>query len=188
VRKILLVTHQETSDPGLVGQILAANGYTLDVRRPCMDEALPKIMDEHDGVVIFGGAMSANDDHLPFIRAELDWIPMAIASGKPYLGICLGAQLLARALGASVTSHPQGQAEIGYVTIAPLSTELALPKAVYHWHKEGFDLPQDAVLLASGECFLIRHFAMESRYMDSSFILRLLLRWSIAGRHQERSN
>jgi GMP synthase (glutamine-hydrolysing) len=188
VRKILLVTHQETSDPGLVGQILAANGYTLDVRRPCMDEALPKTMDEHDGVVIFGGAMSANDDHLPFIRAELDWIPMAIASGKPYLGICLGAQLLARVLGASVTPHPQGKAEIGYVTIAPLSTELALPKAVYHWHKEGFDLPQDAVLLASGEVFPNQAF----RYGESVYGLQfhpeitaeMVDRWTTSGMEQ----
>lgn len=64
--------------------------------------------------------MSANDDQtLPFIRTELDWIPTALGSGKPFLGICLGAQLLARTLGATVAPHPESQAEIGYFPVVP---------------------------------------------------------------------
>lgn len=86
VRQILCIVHQQTSDPGRVGQLLRAKGYQLDIRCPSLQQELPlpATMDSHDGVVIFGGPMSANDDKtLPFIRTELDWIPVALESGKP---------------------------------------------------------------------------------------------------------
>src|SRR3546814_7308427 len=69
--------------------------------------------------VIFGGPMSANDDHLPFIRQEIDFIPKVLKSGTPFLGVCLGAQLLARAGGAAVGPHAEGWHEIGYYTVKP---------------------------------------------------------------------
>ena len=76
-------------------------------------------MDGYAGTIVFGGPMSANDDgKLPGIRAQLDWIPTALDSGRPFLGICLGAQLLARALGATVKPHPAGLAEIGYFPVS----------------------------------------------------------------------
>lgn len=157
MKKILLIVHQESSDPGLVGQVLREMGYQLDIRCPAIGAALPTSMDEHEGVVVFGGPMSANDDAtLPFIRLELDWIPIALESGKPYLGICLGGQLLARVLGAKVAPHPDELREIGYVAIQPVSSPhnpLAPLKWVYHWHKEGFELPQSARHLASGAVF-----------------------------------
>lgn len=168
MKKILLVVHQANSDPGLVGQILEADGYTLDVCRPCLGEALPETLNDYDGAIVFGGPMSANDDEtLPFIRAELDWLRAAIEWGKPILGICLGAQLLARVLGATVAPHPQGVTEIGYVSIANLA-EPPLPPAVYHWHKEGFELPQGAVLLATNETYPNQAF----RYGDAIYGLQ----------------
>ena len=121
MKKILIVVHQPTSDTGLVGQILRAWGYTLDIRVPSQQDELPPTMDNHDAVIIFGGPMSANDrETLPFIGTELDWIPVALESGKPYLGICLGAQLLARVLGATVQPHLDGLVEIGYFPVMPL--------------------------------------------------------------------
>lgn len=157
VRKILIIVHQQTSDPGRVGQILRASGYELDIRCPSAFDQLPETMDSHEGVVIFGGPMSANDSEtLPFIRTELDWVPMALESGKPYLGICLGAQLLARVLGATVKPHADGLMEIGYFPIVPTPEGAAYfddPLYVYHWHREGFDLPQGAIKLAAGDVF-----------------------------------
>ena len=116
--------------------------------------------------------MSANDDNtLPYIRAELDWIEMAIASDKPYLGICLGAQMLARVLGAKVAPHPEALREIGYTPIQPTiaaQNSFERPMQVYQWHKEGFELPSDAVLLAAGEVFPHQAF----RYGDRAYGLQ----------------
>lgn len=157
MKKVLIVVHQETSNPGLVGQILHSSGYTLDCRCPAIGHALPEQVDGYEGVIVFGGPMSANDDEsLPHIRSELDWIPIVLDTQIPYLGICLGAQLLARVLGGKVTAHPEDIREIGYVSIQPTfcgHNPLNELDHVYHWHKEGFELPQDAILLATGEVF-----------------------------------
>lgn len=151
-----MLVHQSTSNPGRVGDVLTSLGFTLDVRCPALGQPLPATLEGHSAVVVFGGPMSANDDHLDFIRQELDWIAIALASDKPYLGICLGAQLLARALGAAVVAHPAGQREIGYYPIVPTSagqTLLSGPLMVYHWHQEGFALPTGSHLLATGSTF-----------------------------------
>lgn len=152
---VLVVVHQSTSNPGRVGDLLRQLGYPLDVRCPAVGQALPRHLDGHSGVVVFGGPMSANDDHLPFIRQELHWIAQVLAANKPYLGICLGAQLLARALGATVAPHPVGQREIGYYPILPTPAGRPLfpPMVVYQWHQEGFELPQGGHLLALGQTF-----------------------------------
>ena len=77
-------------------------------------------MSDYAGVVIFGGPMSANDcGTLAGIKCELDWIPKVVEAGVPYLGLCLGAQLLTRAVGGRVGPHPEGKVEIGYVDIEP---------------------------------------------------------------------
>lgn len=158
MKKALLIVHQPDSDPGLIGQKLSEKGYALDIRCPSMQHDLPSTMADHAVAVMFGGPMSANDgDTLPFIRAELDWIPLVLESGKPFLGVCLGAQMLAKVLGAKIAPHPDGLREIGYFPIAPTAEGQTCfgeqPLHVYHWHKEGFELPQDAVLLAEGEMF-----------------------------------
>ena len=87
--------------------------------------------------------MSANDED-DFIRRETDWIGVALKENKPYLGVCLGAQMLARHLGARVFLDPEQRVEIGYHAIEPNSEAKKLgdwPERVYQWHKEGFDLP-----------------------------------------------
>lgn len=178
---VLIVLHQEHSSPGRLGRLLVERGYRLDIRRPCLGDPLPDTMDEHVGAVIFGGPQSANDCH-DYVRAEIDWIGVPLKSGKPYLGICLGAQMLARHLGARVAPHPEGLVEIGYYPIRATQAGTALlaangasangraarvrqrsrgapreasswPDHVYHWHREGFDLAAGAELLATGDSF-----------------------------------
>ena len=155
-RPVLLVVHRDTSRPGQVEVALNAKGWPTE--RCCLDsgDELPKDTNGHAGVVIFGGPMSANDDHLPAIKAELDWLPGLLESGTPFFGICLGAQMLARCLGAKVSLHPEGKMEIGYYPIAPTPRADGLfkkPMHVYHWHKEGFELPAGAELLVEGDIF-----------------------------------
>jgi GMP synthase (glutamine-hydrolysing) len=158
-QQILIILHQEHSTPGRVGNALRELGYGLDVRRPRFGEPLPASLDEHAAAIIFGGPMSANDED-DFIRREIDWIALPIKENKPFLGICLGAQMCARALGGRVFRHPQGHAEIGYYPIRPTAAGLAVvaqwPERVYQWHREGFDLPHGAELLAAGDMFEVQ--------------------------------
>ena len=163
----LLIVHQEISDPGRVGALLEERGYALDVRCPNRGAPLPAHLHAHAAVVVFGGPMSANDgDTMPGIARELDFIPRVLDAETPFLGICLGAHLLARVLGAEVAPHAQGLAEIGYASIAPTkegSRYFDGPMMVYHWHREGFDLPRAATLLAEGRAFANQAFRYGKR-------------------------
>ena len=117
-QSILIILHQEHSTPGRVGNALRELGYRLDVRRPRFGDPLPQTMADHCAGIIFGGPMSANDPD-DFIRREIDWTAVPLRDNKPYLGICLGAQMFARQLGGKVFRHPEGHAEIGYYPIRP---------------------------------------------------------------------
>lgn len=165
VRKILLIIHQQTSDPGLVGQVLQEMGYELEICCPAIAHSLPSDLTAYAGVVVFGGPMSANDDDtLPFIRQELDWIESVLEAELPYFGICLGAQMLARVLGECVSPHAEGLREIGYSTIQPVGETLAGLNHVYHWHKEGFEIPRNAEPLAIGQVFPNQAFRYGNAY------------------------
>src|SRR3979409_2802124 len=104
---VLIVLHQETSTPGRVGNALRALGHGLDIRRPRFGDPLPETLDGHAGAVIFGGPMSANDPD-DFVRREIDWIAVPLREQRPFLGICLGAQMLAMQLGARGAPPPDG--------------------------------------------------------------------------------
>jgi GMP synthase (glutamine-hydrolysing) len=190
LQPVLIVLHQEHSTPGRVGNALRQLGYPLDVRRPRFDEPLPATMAEYAAAIIFGGPMSANDED-EFIRREIEWIGVPLKEQKPFLGICLGAQMCARHLGGRVFRHPQGQAEIGYYPIRPTAAGLAVvnvwPECVYQWHREGFDLPSGAELLAEGDMFEV-----QAMRFDRAFALQfhpdvthaMMYKWTTRG--QER--
>src|SRR5712672_2572688 len=94
LQPILIVMHQETSSPGRVGHALRQRGYPLDQRRPRFGDPLPATMAGHAGAIIFGGPMSANDPD-DFVRREIEWLGVPFREQRPFLGICLGAQMLA---------------------------------------------------------------------------------------------
>jgi GMP synthase (glutamine-hydrolysing) len=185
---VLIVLHQENSTPGRIGQALKNRGIALDIRRPRFDDPLPETLDAHAGAVIFGGPQSANDTD-DFIRREIDWIAVPLKERKPFLGICLGAQMLARHLGGNVAPHPHGHAEVGYYPIRPTATGREVcelwPDHVYQWHREGFDLPPGADLLAEGDAFPVQAF----RYGPAAFALQfhmdvthaMMCRWTVRG-------
>jgi GMP synthase (glutamine-hydrolysing) len=153
---VLIVLHQEHSTPGRIGNALREIGHLLDIRRPRFGDVLPETLDDYAGAVVLGGPMSANDSD-DYVRREIDWIEVALREQRPFLGICLGAQMLAKQLGASVAPHSQGLTQIGYYPIRPTAAGRRLfpnwPDQVYHWHREGFELPRGAELLAEGDDF-----------------------------------
>jgi len=150
-KPVCIVLHQENSNPGHVGQWFRRNGYTLDIRKPRYGDPLPETLEKHCGAVVFGGPMSANDKD-EFICRETEWIGVALEEEKPFLGICLGGQMLANRLGAKVGFHPEELAEIGYYPIAATEDGLRFgpfPDQVYQWHREGFELADGARLIAT---------------------------------------
>jgi GMP synthase (glutamine-hydrolysing) len=187
LKPVLIIVHQEHSSPGRVGQMLAKRGYPLDIRRPRFGDPLPATMDDHAGAVIFGGPMSANDND-DFIKRETDFIGVPLKEEKPFLGICLGGQMMARHIGARVTTHPQGHAEVGYYPIRPTAAALAItpewPDHVYQWHHEGFDLPAGGELLAEGDAFSVQGFRIGSGYaiqFHPEVTHAMMYRWLVRG-------
>ena len=138
----------------------------MDIRRPCCGESLPVNLDNHALVVILGGPISVNDD-CEYKDYEIDWLKVVLESGKPFLGICLGAQMLAKHLGCKIEKNESKLAEIGFFPIEP--TELGHKlfkdqKMFYQFHDEGFELPSDSKLLATGKSFKHQAFQYKNCY------------------------
>lgn len=181
---VLVVLHQAHSTPGRVGLRLKARGHRLDVRRPRFGDALPDTLVDHAGAVVFGGPMSANDDEA-YIHRETDWMRVPLAENAPFLGLCLGAQMLARHLGSAVTAHPDGQVEVGYYPLRATTAGeemMAWPDHVHHFHREGFDLPAGATLLAEGDVFRNQAFSYGPAAYGIQFHIELTMamvgRWT----------
>lgn len=152
---ILIVLHQETSSPGRVGRLLQERGFPLDIRRPALGDDLPHTLAKHSGAIVFGGPQSANDND-DYVKREIDWLAVPLKENRPYLGICLGAQMLVRHLGGQVAAREGEITEIGWYPIRPTEHGRQLmdwPDMVYHFHREGFDLPDGATLLAEGDAY-----------------------------------
>jgi GMP synthase (glutamine-hydrolysing) len=123
--------------------------------KPLAGQPLPG-HDEVAGAVVMGGPMNVDEvERFPALAAEREWLAEAVERGMPVLGICLGAQLLARALGAEV--RPGGAPEIGFAPVEIADPDdrvlggLAPRAEVLHWHGDVFDLPEGARHLASSE-------------------------------------
>ena len=149
------------------------------------DAELPPI-DEYDGLIFLGGPMSANDP-LPYLKTEMCAIERSIEKGTPVLGVCLGAQLIARTLGAPV--YRNTAPEIGWFDIHlaqaafsdPVFTGLDPVETVFHWHDDTFDLPAGAELLARSERTARQAFRYESTTYGLQFHLevtpRMIVDW-----------
>src|SRR5438093_8218979 len=151
--KVLAFRHFPIEDLGLIADALASQGIRCEYADLYLGDGGQPDIRGADGLIFMGGPMSANDD-LPYIRQELDLIGEAVSLRKPILGVCLGAQLIAKALGASVYANPVkaiGWYPIHWTEAAardPLCRGLTSPETVFHWHGETFDLPSGAELLA----------------------------------------
>ena len=190
--KVLVILHQEGSTPGRVGQRLVQRGFGLDIVRPPLGEALPGTLDDHAGAVMFGGPMSANDPE-EYVGREIDWIGVPLREERPFLGICLGAQMLVRHLGGEVMGHPDGEVEVGYYPLRPTpagerlmaGTGVAWPDMIYQWHREGFSLPGGCELLARGEVFENQAFSYGRNAIAVQFhtelTMAMMMKWTVKG-------
>jgi GMP synthase (glutamine-hydrolysing) len=155
----LVVQHVACEGPGLLQEALEQKGWRLDTR--CMEVAetiLPDSLDAYDALVILGGPMGAYEEKAyPHLCHVQGLIRKAVAGRLPALGICLGAQLIARALGAEVKPNPVkeiGWYEVGLTPAGRLVPLFAgMPEAfpVFLWHGDTFALPKGSYLLARGE-------------------------------------
>ena len=166
MKKVLYVLHQKTSVAGDIGNKFKDRGYLEEIIRPPLGDRLPEDLAKYSAIVIFGGPMSVNDDD-QFIKDEIEWMEKVIKSKIPFLGICLGAQILAKYLGCDVVKNEKDLAEIGFYEIKPVGEGDNIFKnqnVFYQFHTEGFELPEGCQLLARGEIFKNQAFRYENCY------------------------
>ncbi|PRX11158.1 glutamine amidotransferase [Martelella mediterranea] len=187
-KPVLIILHQERSTPGRVGQLLMQKHFALDIRRPALGDPLPETLADHSGAVVFGGPMSANDNE-DYVRREIDWLDIPLKENRPFLGICLGAQMLARHLGAKVYANHDESVEIGWYPIEATNNGRLLmkqwPSMVYQFHREGFELPHGAELLARGDLYPNQAYRYGNKAYGVQFhaeLTRMMMqRWVVHG-------
>lgn len=152
---VLAVIHGENVRSGVFGDVVASRGHALEEWSLAWDTPLPRPLDAYGGVLVFGGAMHADQDrHHPWLREETLFLERLIDLRLPVLGICLGAQLLARAADAPV--GPAREFEIGWRPVEltaeaagdPLLGRLPQTFDAFQWHYYEHGLPAGAVELA----------------------------------------
>lgn len=154
--RVLVVMHVESEGPGVFGELLRATGAKVQVARLHLGEALPAV-EQLDAVFSMGGPMNVyEEERYPFLRDETRFLQAAAERDLPVLGICLGAQMIAKAAGAPVAKNPVE--EVGWSTVDLTDEGLADPLfrglpgvlPVFQWHGDTFAIPEGGTLLASG--------------------------------------
>ncbi len=156
----LIIEHIETEGPGTLGEFLARRGYQLEYARLYEGYDFSEKHPGYDLIVSMGGPMNVyEEEKYPFLAKETVFLRKSVAEGSNVIGICLGAQMVAKCCGASVTQSPMR--EVGWGTVALTSSGLSdkifagvkNPLTVFQWHEDMFDIPKSGILLAqSQEC------------------------------------
>lgn len=180
MKTALAIRHVAFEDLGAFAPVLDRAGYAVrycDAADGLAAAAGPKGEPGPELVIVLGGPIGAYEEHAyPFLTQELSLIESAIAAGRRVLGICLGAQLIARALGARV--YPGPVKEIGWAPVRVSSAgknaclrHLGDQQPVLHWHGDTFDLPAGADRLASTAAYENQAFSVGSRILALQFHL-----------------
>jgi GMP synthase-like glutamine amidotransferase len=172
----VVLQHVHFEGPGAVGPAIRASGADLDVGRIDNGRPVPPpgAVDAMAGLVVMGGPMGVHDD-LPWLAEERTLIKAAVEAGLPVLGICLGAQQLAAALGAIVKPGPEPECGVGEVHLTdaalsdPVFEPAPTPLPCVHWHGDTFTLPDGAVRLATNEAYENQAFRVGSNAYGLQF-------------------
>ncbi len=172
---VLIVQHAPHEHPAAARRALESQGIVTLWLHPYRGEPYPRLS-EIAGMISLGGPMSANDekDH-PWIKSELKLLKACAESGKPTVGICLGGQMMARALGGYVERHDTQ--EVGWFPVEVLPAGRKDPvvgaaggmPTVYHWHGDTFHLPPGAELLAKSRACPRQAYKMSDKVYGFQF-------------------
>ena len=177
--RIRCFMHVPFEGPGVIAKWVRKHSCSLEYTRFYQGDPLPD-PDQVDLLIIMGGPMDLyNDASHPWMEDEMEWISEFIASGKPILGICLGAQMIARALGEEV--YPGKHKEIGWHNLQFLSafgayricSELPATRKVFHWHGDTFSIPRGATHIASSKAFPNQGFIFQDKVIALQFHLEV---------------
>jgi GMP synthase (glutamine-hydrolysing) len=175
-KRAVAIRHVAFEDLGLLEGLLVRHGFDVRYVEAGVDDLDDPAIANAELMVVLGGPIGAyEEDRYPFLTGELAVIDQRLASGRPVVGVCLGAQLMARTLGARV--YPGPRKEIGFAPLqlsdagaasclAPFGEDGAV---VLHWHGDTFDLPQGAVRLASSAITENQAFAFGDRVLGLQF-------------------
>src|SRR5207249_1612842 len=169
MKPLLCVRHEPEDDGGLALETFASAGLQVETADAWNGTAFPDV-DAISGLVVFGGTMNVDQvDRYPFLGSERDLVGRALVAHLPVLGVCLGAQMLARALGEPVEPGPVRT--LGFTPVHPTEAGRADPLAsvfedgamTFHWHEDVFALPAGCEQLASGEDGSVQMFRRHDR-------------------------
>jgi len=175
-RQWVVLQHVAFEGPGSVASAITSSGAGLRSVRVDLGEAVPPpgAVGDMAGLVVLGGPMGVSDD-LPWLRHERALLHDAVAAGLPVLGVCLGAQQLAAALGAEVRRGPAPEYGVGEVHLTadaigdPVFGPAPTPLPCVHWHGDTFSLPDGAVRLAGNGAYENQAFRMGARAYGLQF-------------------
>ena len=171
--------HVPFEGPGAIADWAAKNANTMHYTRFYEKDLLPDAS-SLDMLVIMGGPMNVFDFHMhSWMEDEIEWVRGFIKSGFPVLGICLGAQIIASALGEEV--YPGPHKEIGWHNLQFLPSmgefrickDLPVTRKVFHWHGDTFNIPEGAIRIASSKAFPNQGFIYGNKVVGLQFHLEV---------------
>lgn len=176
VLRISVLVHGPGSRPDGIVDWALERGHAVDVRYLFRGDELPKL-DEFDWLISTGGPMNCHQDETyPFLAAESQLIAQAISADKGVLGLCLGAQLMARALNTRV--RPNDHWEVGWHQVEVEDPSLGKTSLMaFQWHQDTFELPKGALLVATNAATRNQAFRLSNRIVGIQFHPEAIHEW-----------